>query len=33
MLTTERKILRRIFGLREERDGTLRIKTNDELNI
>ena len=28
----ERKVLRRIFGPTEERDGTWRIKTNDELN-
>ena len=28
----ERKILRRIFGPTKERDGTWRIKTNDELN-
>jgi len=28
----ERKGLRRIFGPTKERDGTWRIKTNDELN-
>jgi hypothetical protein len=28
----ERKVLRRIFGPTKERDGTWRIKTNDELN-
>jgi hypothetical protein len=28
----ERKILRRIFGPTKERDGTWRIKTNDDLN-
>jgi hypothetical protein len=28
----ERKILRRIFGPVKERDGTWRVKTNDELN-
>jgi hypothetical protein len=27
----ERKVLRRIFGLTKERDGTWRIKTNDKL--
>jgi hypothetical protein len=32
LLVTERKILRRIFGPTKERDGTWRIKTNDELN-
>jgi hypothetical protein len=26
------KILRRIFGPKKDRDGTWRIKTNDELN-
>jgi hypothetical protein len=31
-LVTERKIPRRIFGPTTERDGTWRIKTNDELN-
>jgi hypothetical protein len=33
LLVFERKILRRIFGPTKERDGALRIKTNDELNI
>jgi len=28
----ERKVLRRIFGLTKERDGTWRIKTNDEFD-
>jgi hypothetical protein len=28
----ERKLLRRIFGPTKERDGTCRIKTNDELD-
>ena len=28
----ERKMLRRIFGPTKERDGTGRIKTNDELD-
>ena len=28
-----RKVLRRIFGPTKERDGTWRIKTNDELDI
>jgi hypothetical protein len=32
MSVFERKILRRIFGPTKERDGTWRIKTNDELN-
>jgi hypothetical protein len=27
----ERKVLRRIFGTTKKRDGTWRIKTNDEL--
>jgi len=27
-----RKVLRRIFGPTKERDGTWRIKTNDELD-
>jgi len=31
-LITERKIPRRIFGPAKDRDGTWRIKTNDELN-
>jgi len=26
----ERKVLRKIFGATKERDGTWRIKTNDE---
>jgi hypothetical protein len=32
LLVFERKVLRRIFGPTKERDGTWRIKTNDELN-
>jgi len=28
----ERKVPRKIFGPTKERDGTWRIKTNDELN-
>jgi hypothetical protein len=28
----ERKVLRRIFGPTEERDGTWRVKTNDEVD-
>jgi len=28
----ERKVLRKIFGPTRERDGTWRIKTNDELH-
>jgi hypothetical protein len=32
LLVFERKILRIIFGPTKERDGTWRIKTNDELN-
>jgi hypothetical protein len=28
----ERKVLRKIFGPTKERDGTRRIKTNDELD-
>jgi hypothetical protein len=31
-LVFEREILRRIFGPSTERDGTWRIKTNEELN-
>jgi len=31
LMIFERKVLRRIFGLTKERDGTWRIKTNDEL--
>jgi hypothetical protein len=29
----ERKVLRKIFSPTKERDGTWRIKTNDELDI
>jgi hypothetical protein len=32
LMVFERKVLRRIFGLTKERDGTWGIKTNDELN-
>jgi hypothetical protein len=32
LIITERKILRRIFGPTQERDGKWRINTNDELN-
>ena len=32
LLVFERKILRKIFGPTKERDGTWRIKTNNELN-
>jgi hypothetical protein len=32
LLVFERQTLRRIFGPTKERDGTWRIKTNDELN-
>jgi hypothetical protein len=32
LLVFERKTLRSIFGPTKERDGTWRIKTNDELN-
>jgi hypothetical protein len=32
LMVFERKVLRRIFGPRKERDGTWRIKTNDELD-
>jgi hypothetical protein len=28
----ERKVLRRIFGPKKERDGTWRIKTTDKMN-
>jgi hypothetical protein len=28
----ERKVIRKIFGPTKERDGTWRIKTNDELD-
>jgi hypothetical protein len=31
LMLFERKVLRRIFGPTKERDGTCRIKTNDEL--
>jgi hypothetical protein len=31
-LVFERKVLRKIFGPTKERDGTWRIKTNDELD-
>jgi hypothetical protein len=30
LMVFERKVLRRIFGPTKERDGTWRIKTNDE---
>jgi hypothetical protein len=32
LMIFERKVLRRIFGPTNERDGTWRIKTNDELD-
>jgi hypothetical protein len=32
LMVFERKVLRRIFGPTKERDGTWRIKTNDELD-
>jgi hypothetical protein len=32
LMVFERKVLRRIFGPTKERDGTCRIKTNDELD-
>ena len=32
LMVLERKVLRRIFGPTKERDGTWRIKTNDELD-
>jgi hypothetical protein len=32
LVVFERKVLRRIFGLKKERDGTWRIKTSDELD-
>ena len=32
LMIFERRVLRRIFGHTEERDGTCRIKTNDELD-
>jgi hypothetical protein len=32
LIVFERKVLRKIFGPTKERDGTWRIKTNDELD-
>ena len=32
LMVFERKVLRRIFGPTKERDGTWRIKTNNELD-
>jgi hypothetical protein len=32
LMVFERKVLRRVFGPIKERDGTRRIKTNDELD-
>jgi hypothetical protein len=32
LMVFDRKVLRRIFGPTKERDGTWRIKTNDELD-
>jgi hypothetical protein len=32
LMVFERKVLRRIYGLTKEIDGTWRIKSNDELN-
>ena len=32
LMVFERKVLRKIFGHTKERDGTWRIKTNDELD-
>jgi hypothetical protein len=32
LMVFERKVLRNIFGPTKERDGTRRIKTNDELD-
>jgi len=32
LMVIERKVLRKIFGPTKERDGTWRIKTNDELD-
>jgi hypothetical protein len=32
LMIFERKILRRIFGPTKEKDGTWRIKTNEELD-
>jgi hypothetical protein len=31
LMVFERKVLRKIFGLTKERDGTWKIKKNDEL--
>jgi len=31
LMVFERKVLRKMFGPTKERDGTWRIKTNDEL--
>ena len=33
LMLFQRKVLRKIFGPTKERDGTWRIKTNDELDI
>jgi hypothetical protein len=32
LMVFERKVLRKVFGPTKERDGTWRIKTNDELD-
>jgi len=32
LIIFERKVLRRIFGPTKDRDGTWRLKTNDELD-
>jgi hypothetical protein len=32
LIVFERKVLRKIFGRTNERDGTWRLKTNDELD-
>jgi hypothetical protein len=32
LMVFERKVLRKIFGSKKERDGTWGIKTNDELD-
>jgi len=32
LMVFERRVLRRVFGPIKERDGTWRIKTNDELD-
>jgi hypothetical protein len=32
LMIFERKVLRKIFGSTKEKDGTWRIKTNDELD-